>query len=272
MLLVLAVIAMLAPRALSSGTAGRASAAEPPRVGDCLTAAALSVVPCTDPHAWEVSARWLADDPAAAGTGKYCRRQAGDLVSAVPAPVVGTWSIPTNFESSLLAAPAGAGGWLICALRPATHENYVGSFIGVADIADRPHVFGTCYDASLSGPPTSCQRPHASELLATLSGEFTDFILPSDTSGDTTGDHLVPGVTAAMLAAECDQLAAVLTDSADPTRGGQLEIAFSEAVVSSDSKYPTTRQFQASCAMRSSPNRLLADSVVGLGDAAVPFE
>lgn len=209
------------------GMAGRAMPAAlpaPPEVGSCMVLAPRSntVVPCAGPHDGEVVQSWAAGALSTAEFRQLLSIPFGDLARPCAAAakaylsrggraVDGGWTVvPPPFISRLVAAPAGERtadrGWTACVVGTLDLIEFVGSVRDGAVGSPRPAILGTCLTDGLPLTRVDCSKPHRIEVLA---------------FGDATTDD--SGVVPRQRS--CIQLAADLTDAAEPTRGGRLRVA-----------------------------------------------
>ncbi len=281
-LLLAALASVAVPRILQPGLAGVPAAAPlppPPAVGTCMAVAerTRTIVPCSHPHHLEITATWPADDPTSPvrGDRDTCAK-AGDEYTGVNAdPNAALWSPATiRPDTARIRAPrgerAGQRGWVACTIQPWTYEHYVGSIRATGPGRSRPAAYGSC---AIWGAPATCTKAHDAELLGVTTG-----FIPDAPGTDVLRKPAVPDSLIAELTGYCGDLARQLTGAADPTYAGQLEISLLpdawrgtndvfEGSTSTD--YPGIYYF-GSCLLHA-PEGLLVGSVVGLGDAPVPF-
>ncbi len=275
--LLCAVVALLVvPRVLRPGIDGTAAAAPlpaPPPIGTCVVLAPRSATPvdCGQPHDGELFVTWTADDPARPRDrhSPACI----DALAAYPGAAAPTrlhgWE-PTVFTLStrLIRAPrdqrVGDRAWAGCLLRPGDQSRYDGTVLGLpAGATDRPGAFGACASGSIYFR-LPCTQPHTIERLGTMSGS-----LPRDEAAPVVADGL-PLILADTLRESCRALAVDLLDTADPTHGGQLDVAVvRSSMVPALTQDPDLVAWSVDCIVDSG-ELLLTDSVVGRGDTALP--
>ncbi len=273
--LLLAVFAaVLVPQALRPGMDGRAVAAPlpaPPAVGTCMVLGPRIATPvdCARPHDGEVFTTWDADDPRRP-VNRHSLACTDELAaSRGDPPQLHGWQLTVfNVSTRLIRAPRdqrlGDGAWAACVLRPADRSRYEGTAVGLpADAVERPGAFGDCASGSLYFR-LPCTDRHTVERLGTASGT-----LPR-ASAASLGDNGLPADLDAALTASCHDLAGDLTRSGDPTRGGRLTPAVvRSSMVPAISPSPDLVAWSVDCVVDSGELEL-TDSVVGLGDRALP--
>lgn len=275
MALLLAVVAaVVVPQVLRPGMDGRASAAPlpaPPAIGTCVILGPRSATPidCDRPHDGEVFTTWDADDPErpVSRHSLACTDELADLRG--DAPWMYGWQ-PTVFDvgTRLIRAPRdqrlGDRAWAACIIRPDDRSRYEGTAVGLpADAIDRPGAFGECAAGSLYFR-LPCTDGHTVERLGTASGT-----LPR-AEGTDLRDNGLPADLDEALSTSCHTLAADLTRTDDPTRGGRLTLAVvRSSMVPAISPSPDLVAWSVDCVVDSGELEL-TDSVVGLGDSALP--
>ncbi|MTD13551.1 hypothetical protein GIS00_06280 [Nakamurella sp. YIM 132087] len=156
--------------------------------------------------------------------------------------------------------------WIACVLAPDTpltpassvDRPYTGSFAGLYANGVPPAAAGTCY-RNFDEPfpnPMDCDRPHLYESFATL--DTHDLV-----------------VTQEQADADCLVIAAHDMGTEDPTRGGVLQVAaHGFAPVEAGGWRPglsTERGSYAQCLIRGTQARMLSSSLIGLGEAPIPW-
>lgn len=273
LLLLLAVVAALVmPQLLRPGTVGRPAAAPlpaPPAIGTCVDLVGSShvVLACNQPHDAEVFAAWSADDPERprGRANPRCDQELTRLLSPRLPSYSGWYLTVVNASAQLIRAPAdqrvGRRGWSACLLRPAGLHRYSGVLAG--DVDQRPGEFGECLRAD-AVIVVNCTDQHATERLAVAVG-YSDF----GTSEPLQAGEL-PADLILTLQRQCVQIARDLTRNTDPTFGGRVAVQVVGAGVTRMGEHDGNyRQYGASCVIRSA--QPLVDSVVGIGDAALPL-
>ncbi len=265
-LLVALTVLVAAPRLLSPALVARPSALPlplPPAVGSCLRwEPALTVVPCTAPHAAEVTAGWtaVATVRTADDGDSRCRAAAFQYVGLTLVGAAQVWRPAFGNRSWQVPAPpaerAGDRGWSVCVVAPALAAVSVGSVRDQGrNPLSRPAAFGMCLtvDAIL----VACDRPHRVEYLTDAVGFARSLI------GEREADNWRTG---------CGELAAALLDTGDPTFGGRLTIEFRTVPADPRSGFdpPSSIAF-ALCAVVVDGDRDLIGSVYGLGAGALPL-
>ncbi len=270
-LIVAIVAALIGPRILQPGLAGQPFAAplpEPPQVGACLAVESMAptVVSCAEPHDLEVTARQGAD---VRGPREDCDEAAWAYIGRPSVTTVGIWSLELlDTDTARIDAPdgqrAGVRGWSVCVIRPASRTRYLGSVRSLPTVLARPAAYGSCAQGT-AGVPTPCNTGHTSEYL----GRTGDSI--SDPNG---GDSLnpepgLPNGVRDNLSEQCTSLAGQLTGNPDPTYAGRLRVDLNIEIYA-DPMAPGSFTYAASCSLSTADGAMLTDSVVGLGNAALP--
>ena len=276
MLLLAVFAAIVVPQVLRPGVDGAPAAAPlpaPPEVGTCMTLAPRSSarVDCDEPHDGEVFVTWTADDPQRP-TGRHSLACVDELAAYLgpdrPTTVHG-WQ-PTVFNAStrLIRAPRadrlGDRAWAACLIRPANQARYEGTVIATgADAPTRPGVFGDCWSGSLFFE-LPCTEPHTTEALGTAAGQ-----LIRDEAVDLLPNG-VPPTLDATLRQNCVLLAVATIGTPDPTFGGQLSVdVVRSGLITPVAEAPDVVGWSVDCVVRAEGVELV-DSVVGLGDGALP--
>lgn len=264
-LIVLAAVALLVVSRLSGRDIDGAATAVPPlpvpAAGSCLVQepatvdgqlAAADPVPCAAAHTAEVQTSWAANDPAAPEQDQcpVADFQYADTENEI-------WSAPTLVYSSVLLRVGGPIGWVACITMPASDLKsasgpsahalrWTGPVAGFADVSKRPIELRACYLAAATDrvllARADCRTAHASERLGNR--------YVSDPRG---------------ILQSCAQLAHRLVGSDRPFADGSL-LAIAEP---DNTVNPSGHDYY--CSIVSGTSRPLVDSVMGLGDAAVPF-
>lgn len=275
--LLLAVCAVIVgPQILRPGTAGQASAAPlpaPPAVGTCvnLQQRGHTLVDCTEPHDGEVFTTWTADDPQRP-VGRHslaCTDELADHFGAEPTRLHG-WDLTiVNVSTRLIRAPRadrlGDRGWAACLIRPYDRSRYTGTVTGLTpDAVQRPGVFGACS----SGPlhfQLPCTNPHTIERLGTTAGLLTK------AAAVELAENGLPPALDARLRAGCHDVVRDVTGNTDPTYGSRLTVdVVRSSLVPAISPSREAVAYSVDCVVTSG-EAALTDSVVGLGDAALPI-
>jgi len=157
-------------------------------------------------------------------------------------------------SASVAGRPASRG--------PTNHRQYVGS---IADLGTdrRPGAFGSCMSDDQVFE-VSCATPHHKEFLATLFSVI-------GTEGGPTATADMPASLKATLDAQCQEIAARLTQNPDPTYDSRLAVVVDSTVPVSDAarRQGASLLFYSICMVVSDPVPLTG-SVVGLGEGPVP--
>lgn len=278
--LLLAVLSVVVvPQVLRSGLLdGRASRApfpEPPAIGTCIADApaylVIPVVPCSEPHLWEVTERWLAEDPqrSTARDPETCR-QIGVVYSGLVERAYGDWTLLVGLDTTRFRAPrpnrVGRTGWTVC-VAGATHGQPLSrTLLGAAlNPGSLPDQLGVCWADDGRGGllSASCLEPHPWQILATatVAAEFTEV------DGAGGSQHKPSSITTA--SPSCPDLAATLMQTDDPSRGGAL--TFVQEQWYSGAADPAAGTTTVACIAKVSGYRLLAGSLIGVGDDPLPW-
>ena len=252
------------PRLLTPAPVARASAVAlptPPPPGTCLRWDA-AVVPCSQPHAAEVTATW---DAAAAGRPRdvddpRCGAAAFQYVALHLVGSAQVWRPAFGARSWVVHAPAAARvgdlGWAVCVVGPARAALSTGSVRDQGRVPrGRPAAFGVCVTGD--GITVACDRPHRLEYLTDAVG---------------FAKSLVDGREATRWRTGCADLAAELLATADPTAGGALTVEFLTVPADPRTGFdPPSSLVFAVCAASVTGDRDLVGSLYGLGGAALPL-
>lgn len=264
-LIVLTAVALLLVSRISGRDIDGAATTVPPlpvpAAGSCLVQeppatagqpVAADPVPCAAAHTAEVQASWAANDPAAPEQDQcpVAEFQYADTANEI-------WSAPTLVYSSVLLRVGGPIGWVACVTMPASDLKaasgqsahplrWTGPVAGFADVSKRPIQLRACYLAAVADrlqvARADCRTAHASERLGNR--------YVSDPRG---------------IQQSCAQLAHRLVGSDRPFADGAL-VAVAEP---NNTVNPSGHDYY--CSIVSGTSRPLVDSVMGLGDAPVPF-
>ena len=283
-LLLVATLLVIVPVALRprqlDGAGVAAPMPEPPQVGDCLAMDRRIVVPCEQPHYSEVTERWTADDPARVTQNLFerCEVAATEYMDFEQSPLP-DWYIFVRSRAERVDAPPGARigtrGWTVCTVTVGLGELVTGSLRAIT-AADRPPMTASCV-RGVDSTVVSCGGPHDREELAMTWQTVPDPtgaavpLSPDGSFGDQTAVVLPPEV-AADIDAQCARLAAVVLDSADPTRGGELAVQVQPQLFGAAPHEPGMAIVSAGCSIGPTDGRRLVGSLIGLGDAAPTFE
>lgn len=268
--------AVVVPQILRPGLAGHASAAPlpaPPAIGTCVTLGQRSYtrVDCSEPHDGEVFVTWTADDPDRP-VGRHslsCTDESDHRFGAGSTRLHGWVLTIVNVSTRLIRAPrperVGERGWAACVIRAADQSRFVGSVTGLTAVqVQRPGVFGSCLSGSLY-LHLPCTDPHTIERLGTTTGLY-----PVDEAVDLTANGL-PATLDTALRVTCNDLARDVTGSADPTYGARLTVdVVASSMVPTISPTRGIVAYSVDCVVTSG-DVALNDSVVGLGDGALPI-
>ncbi len=295
-LLIAAVLVIVVPQALDpgqSGSAARAPLPAPPMVGSCLSGPDHDVVSCAELHNSEVTAAWIAGDPAGpiSADDAPCWQPADEYIGDSATKAVSGWDrYPAMIDVRLVQAPqsegAGRWGWKACVVLPAVGGQYTGSAAGVGKIGHRMGAFASCAGAvplriRSAVPDVNCLQAHGGEFLGSATGFEPNVALPDDAA------TFVPVPSDEEFRAGCRSLAAELMDADDPTYGGALALStlIESAIATGSSNgarevggkilseltYSGTAT-TALCIVRSADSRVLVDSVIGLGEGEPPLQ
>lgn len=230
-----------------------------PTVGSCLDG--TTVVPCHRPHDAEVTAAWDPDAPGLtrAVTSSVCRARGFDYVGVTVLGKERVWVPQMDAISSVVEAPpwqrVGTRGWSICTIAPSSGREYVGSVRSLDRSPwERPPSFGLCADAT--DTIVDCRLPHTTEFLSEQIG-----LAPSSLSQPVSGDW---------WSMSCRSFASRLLLLPDPTFAAQIDIEVISRRASPEFGRPSNISF-ASCVAVAVGGAELTDSIVGLGDAPLPF-
>ncbi|MEP6561958.1 MAG: hypothetical protein ABJD68_12905 [Nakamurella sp.] len=265
--------------------------ADPPRVGDCLTAlpagsaekgggtpevsaAAITFGTCSGSIGGEVVGVWptaaaAQADQSGSRRGGPCYRQAADFAGLLPfgrstdvfgaafdravywKPTIGF--NPVNVVPEPLAAAAGRT-WVACLVIPTRETSYRGT-LRAAYVGGRlPDAYGLCWnrdDLDSAATLLHCDEPHAAELLATGWVEDRSKIDLPD------------------LDASCLTVAGRIMRTADPTRQGAISIVTDP--VSKDGAQRADAPLAVNCFATAVSPQQLSGTVIGLGDSPLPL-
>lgn len=284
-ILLLAAFALLVvPRALReetvTGDAIRGPFPEPPPIGACIDGAQhtghTEVVPCTEPHTLEITARWLADDPdnSVVNDREVCRLAGSVYIGLDRLPSLGDWgvNIAAVETPSVYAARderIGKSGWTACAVAVA---NRVPLSRSLRNAFTTPTFFpgelSQCLARSGSDGYSSvaCSVSHSWEVLATavVPAEYTDVVVTENSASYQTA-------WIATAAPTCADLAANLIGTPDPTFGGELSLGQEEWFAGSNQDDLANSTATVACVIRVADDRELVGSLIGLGDGPLPW-
>ncbi len=298
-------LTLIAPLMLAPDVPGNGSAAalpEPPAIGACVllepAGARVRTVPCDQLHdgevAWAASSRsayqslagsyesqWAcAADPAAAADSS-CRNWADGYVGtgiAERTNKIGNWQlIPPYWVASIVRGPAADFperlGWFACVVRPSRNELYLDTVRGDGEElrTRRPGAYATCLApgelAMRSLLFSSCGQPHSIEFMATL----------VVTQAMANAGRVDAELTIEQLRRQCADAVSRMTGNPDPTYGGQLTITMETIsqrglqVVAPDPDAATGQLTLPDCLVEVTGDLVLTDSVIGLGESALPL-
>ena len=195
---------------------------------------------------WREAARFAGLDPVKSRPGTpSVKSTAGEHTQ-----IAIRWWLQVDLHIELIAADSASRrihrGWLACTVTSSTGVPYTGRVHNAFSGGALPSPFATC-QASIEygGASLPCTSPHPVESLA-------------------RGDGL--GTTEEDLASSCEKLAAMVMRQDDPTENGQL------IVLAHREPYVPNNYWQSmpvNCELRQPGDRLLNDTVVGIGPSAI---
>ncbi|WP_420123974.1 septum formation family protein [Nakamurella sp.] len=242
-----------------------------PQVDDVMDYPTASTGPCPDPGGGPivgevVSVETTASPPARISATDYLSQLAQCPIDAIAytgsiAPVVdvggGTsvvWAAQPEFRYTRVgpdrAQRARGQHWSACLIGADDGSPYDGRLRDVLTAGTLPPPFGACFSAPdlSTAEAVACDRPHAAELIGTA--------------------RLGPRpVTRDDLRLACVAFAGRALRTADPTRGGAIDIRV--ATGPEPATDPVVDSF-VSCLVVAPPGTSFARSLIGLADAPVP--
>jgi hypothetical protein len=276
----LALVALLTAVRISGrdvpGTAAPVPPVPPPPAGSCLSLAGglPTVLSCDERHSAEVIAAWpvgLADQSTRC---RWDNRQGVLGTVSALGPAVDDWRPPPYSTFDHLVSGGGPTGWTACVQQAIATADPVGvvvhrgSLLGATSIADYPSALRACYwqtSAKAAAHPVDCTQPHDAELLA------------------VSNRPQAPDNGCAALAADLIGSSEVF-EGPQPLMVGDLNLAATGRIVIDVENGRMQRHTQpfltgafypapplANCAIRAQPGKWLMASVVGLGDAPLPY-
>lgn len=272
-----------------AGTALRQAAPAPPPVGTCVDQGDLNwtVVSCAAPHHGEVVAAVGAgvdgDEFAAGRCGLAVSEWIGtefvaDERGAVPEngewTPPGVWVEPATFDGPEgLRSPGWS--WTACVATPVifypADGRYPGTLRGIngRTAADRPPALRRCHEQPRTPTSqTACDGPHRGELVAVrLVVQENDPASgippgPLDTSEDLT--RCLDLVT--------DYLGAPLEAHAGTLRAEIAQVRYGSGAVVQAGSVRSYQRFRLSCLVEVVGDRLLTDSIAGIGTGPLPLD
>jgi hypothetical protein len=153
-----------------------------------------------------------------------------------------SWDPAAAVDVLLVAPPepqrVAGQRWTACVVAPERGRGDPDVRLGTAD----PSRLGVCATTGPTGAAVRCDRPHQRETLAWLASR----------GGPVTDEAALES---------CRRQVARLTGRTDPTADGALVVSVE----------PPAGGALADCTVTTADGRFLGDTVVGLGDAPLPF-
>ncbi|WP_029135206.1 hypothetical protein [Nakamurella lactea] len=270
----LALVALLTAVRISGrdvpGAAVAVPPVSPPPAGTCLNLAGsqATVLPCDQRHSAEVIGAWPVG---LAGQDSPCR---WDDRQSVLGAVGEDWRPPPYSTFDHLVDGGGPTGWTACVQQAIATADPVGvvvhrgSLLSAASVADYPVSLRACYwqtAAKAAAHPVDCTQPHDAELLAV-------------SNRPQTADNGCAALAVDLIGS------AKVFDGPEPLTVGDLNLAATGRIVIDVENGRMDRHTQpfltgaafpapplSNCAVRVQPGKWLMTSVVGLGDAPLPY-
>jgi hypothetical protein len=294
-LLVAILVSVVLGRVSSGGVRGQAapeSGPKPPPAGLCIVESGdlLEPVSCETLHHAQIVQVWSAWDQEVinkssselkgecwlAGS-KYLDTVGLSRISPyADLPPGPNWSpVPLIIDTDVLVGPRHSGNadWVACVLRPRSAVTPtvkdplapVGKFSGqiqdLVPMATRPLNLRSCYaDRSFLPATVPCRSWHRGEVLGARLIRGTSDLPPQDLGVESE------------LRNGCEAIASVLLNVTDPTVGGQLVVLVaSEPFPNENGEARSAANERYVRCLIERPAGMLTDSLIGIGDAALPL-